>query len=94
MRDGLPKQTRKCESAILNLDSKYGEGTHWVCYRKRGNRVEYFDSFGNLRPPRELLQYLGSGVTVNYNYERKQNFDTVVCGHLCLEFLTNVLSKR
>lgn len=66
MRDGLPKQTRKYESAILNLDSKYGEDKHWVCYRKRGNRVEYFDSFCNLTPPRELLQYLGSGVTVNY----------------------------
>lgn len=92
MRDALPKKTRRYESAIVNLDSKYGEGTHWVCYRKRGNRVEYFDSFGNLRPPMELLQYLGSGVTINYNYERKQGFDTVVCGHLCLKFLTNVLS--
>lgn len=93
MRDGLPKQVRKYESAILNLDSKYGEGRHWVCYRKRGNRVEYFDSLGNFTQPRELLRYLGSGVTVNYNYKRKQDFDTVVCGHLCLKFLTNVLSK-
>lgn len=91
MRDDLPKTPRKYETAIVNLDSKHGEGTHWVCYRKRGDRVEYFDSFGNLRPPVELMQYLGPTVTVEYNYERKQSFNSVVCGHLCLKFLCHVL---
>lgn len=94
MRDDLPATPRKYETGIVNLDSKHGDGTHWVCYRKRGNRVEYFDSFGNLRPPLELIRYFGFDVDVVYNYERKQSFDSVVCGHLCLKFLCNVLSKR
>lgn len=91
MRDGLPAKPRKYETCIVNLDSKYGGGTHWVCYRKRGNRVQYFDSFGNLRPPLEIVKYLGPDAHIEYNYESKQSFDSVVCGHLCLKFLCNVL---
>lgn len=92
MRDGLPGSALVNESAIVNLDSKFGHGTHWVCYKKRGNRVLYFDSFGDLRPPPELVRYLGPSADIEYNYERKQSFDSVICGHLCLEFLTDVLS--
>lgn len=93
MRDGLPKIPHKNETAIVNLDSKYGSGTHWVCYIKKGKQVFYFDSFGNLRPPLEILRYFGANVGIQYNYERKQGFNSVVCGHLCLEFLkSNVLS--
>lgn len=91
MKDSLPKNPYINESAIVNLDDTTGEGTHWVCYRKIKNDVHYYDSFGNLRPPLEVVRYFGSGVNIKYNYERQQNFDTVICGHLCLRFL-NVLS--
>lgn len=92
MRDKLPSNLGVNESAIVNLDTSYGNGTHWVCYRKNKNTVYYFDSFGNLRPPPELLRYFGVGVNVKYNYQRRQSFDSVVCGHLCLQFLCNVFS--
>lgn len=92
MRDDLPVTPYRNESAIVNLDSKLGQGTHWVCYKKTGSRVLYFDSFGDLRPPPELVRYLGSGVNIEYNYDRKQSFNSVICGHLCLEFLNDVLS--
>lgn len=87
MKDSLPKKPLLNESAIVNLDNSIGEGTHWVCYKKIGNNVYYFDSFGNLRPPSELIRYFGSNINLNYNYERQQQFDTVICGHLCLRFL-------
>lgn len=86
MRDTLPVRPNVNETAIINLDSAVGEGTHWVCYRKEGSRVHYFDSFGNLKPPIELLQYFAN-CEVFYNYRRVQSFDSVVCGHLCLKFL-------
>lgn len=93
MRDTLPKKPHINESAVINLDSELGRGTHWVCYKKRNKMVFYFDSFGNLRPPVELVNYLGPAVNIEYNYERKQSFDSVICGHLCLEFLSeHVLS--
>lgn len=90
MRDSLPNRVHENESAIVNLDSFKGRGTHWVCYRKRGFYVEYFDSFGNLRPPLELQYYFNSGpyrAIVNYNYFPRQEVNTINCGHLCLDFL-------
>lgn len=89
MRNTLPRGPPwKNESAVINLDTAEGHGTHWVCYKKRGDRVYYYDAYGNLRPPLELIQYLGAAVDIFYNYERDQPPHTVICGHLCLDFLT------
>lgn len=90
MRDTLPEKINENESAVVNLDGIKGDGTHWVCYFKEGFDVEYFDSFGNLKPPIELQKYFNSGshrVTIRYNYFPKQEYDSVNCGHLCLDFL-------
>ena len=90
MRNDLPKSgPHNKESAIINLDDKESAGTHWVCYKKLNNLVYYFDSFGDLKPPLELVKYFGSGSIIKYNYERYQDFDTFECGHLCLRFLYN-----
>ncbi|XP_031781161.1 uncharacterized protein LOC103316074 [Nasonia vitripennis] len=43
------------ESAVVNLDDFQNRGTHWVCYCKRGPEVIYFDSFGDLKPPNDLM---------------------------------------
>ena len=32
-------------SAIVNLDDSLGKGTHWISYRKIGNKIFYFDSY-------------------------------------------------
>jgi hypothetical protein len=87
MKDGLPKKPRKNEAAIVNLDNTFGQGTHWVCFKKINKKVYYYDSFGNLRPPREVSEYL-AGCEIMYNYEREQSYNSVVCGHLCLKFLS------
>lgn len=88
MRDTLPRnQTAKIECGILNLDIEKNQGTHWVAYIKNGNTAEYFDSFGNLKPPYELVKYLGKSVNILYNNENFQKFNQKNCGHLCLEFL-------
>lgn len=86
MRDTLPGKARTNESGIVNLDSVKGPGTHWVCYKKRGRVVKYYDSFGNLPPPLELVRYF-RGCKIYYNYSREQNFNTSICGHLCLNFI-------
>lgn len=87
MRDNLPKKPRKNECAIINLDDSGHGGTHWCAYRKCGVVAEYFDSFGNLQPPLELVKYLGADTKINYNYVRYQDFNTYNCGHLCIQFL-------
>ena len=69
MRNALPIiGPRKFESAIVNLDNKDGLGTHRVVYKKVDNNVDYFDSFGNLRPPLYLFKYL-CGYKIKYEYD-------------------------
>ena len=86
-RNALPSTgPYKNESAIINLDDKNGLGSHWVCYKKKGQKFWYFDSFGDLRPFKELFNYL-KVKEILYNYNRYQTFNTVICGHLCLNFL-------
>jgi hypothetical protein len=87
--DVLPKKIHKNESGVINLDKNIGQGTHWVAYKKIGNVVKYFDSFGNLQPPQEAVQYFTSNgpCRIFYNHERFQKFNTFNCGHLCLTFL-------
>ncbi|XP_077258538.1 uncharacterized protein LOC143895358 [Temnothorax americanus] len=90
MRDSLPiGGIRRNESGIVNLDNTDGPGTHWVAYAKKGDRAIYFDSFGNLRPPRELAQYLENNV-IEYNRTPYQRYDQSNCGQLCLRFLQSV----
>lgn len=92
MRNDLPNDgPRKYESAIVNLDDSDGPGTHWVAYKKNNEEVIYFDSYGNLRPPQDLVDYFGVGSIVKYNHKNYQEYDTVICGHLCLKFLAGVL---
>lgn len=91
MRNALPfTRAFKNESGIINLDDRNGLGTHWTCYRKVGNKVWYFDSFGNIKPPKELFNYLNVN-EIFYNQERYQEYNSFVCGHLCLKFLHNEL---
>lgn len=91
MRDNLPEFPRRIECAVVNLDSFKGHGTHWVAYYKNGSSVNYFDSFGNLKPPLELTNYFNKKgpLNIKYNYDRFQNYNQINCGHLCLEFLIN-----
>lgn len=93
MRDNLPSSCLKNESVVINLDGISGPGTHWVAYLKKDKDVYYFDSFGNLPPPLELIQYLGSDIKIHYNYKKFQNYGTVNCGQLCLKFLYDMNNK-
>ena len=73
MRNTLPGSgPHYHESTIVNLDDEHGPGTHWAACRKRGRGVVYFDSFRNLQPPLELMNYLKVSI-VKYNYERYQD---------------------
>lgn len=91
MRNNLPNKIRKNEKGIINLDNKEGPGTHWTAYKKQMDHVIYFDSYGNLRPPLEAINYFNSNNTCNifYNHKIYQTSNSYNCGHLCLLFLYN-----
>ena len=86
MRDYLPRKPRKNESAIVNLEVSAGGGTHWVCYMKIGDIVQYYDSFG-VGPPQEVINYFGDKYPIYYNCVQIQKLNQIICGHLCLEWL-------
>lgn len=90
MRNLLPPSgARYRECGIINLDDKDNPGTHWTAYKKYANVAVYMDSFGNLRPPDELIKYLkqNSPCAILYNHEQLQSYNSIICGHLCLKFL-------
>jgi hypothetical protein len=91
MRNELPKKAWRKETAVVNLSNDKSNGTHWVAYWKYGKEIYYFDSFGNLQPTKEIVKYLGKNV--KYNYETEQQFNTVNCGHLCINFIINYYIK-
>lgn len=96
MRDTLTKKvgptSRECW--ILNHGSSKTNGTHWTALAKNFNTVLYFDSFGRLPPPFEVIDYLGENVNLFYNAKRYQNYGTNICGHLCLRFLHDFWQNR
>jgi len=89
MRDRLPNKPFINECAVVNLDSVHGSGTHWVAYCKQKENIYYYDSFGNLPPPAELVKYFGSKSIIHFNYFQYQKYNTSVCGQLCLTFLNH-----
>lgn len=86
MRNTLPRTISPApyERGIVNLD--IDEGTHWCAYRKNKNVVTWFDSFGSIPPPKEVLKYF-RGNDIIYNHDAFQSYNTYTCGHLCLLFL-------
>lgn len=79
----------KNESAVINLDTTGNTGTHWISFRKTGDSVSYYDSFGGLKPPPPLIRYLyrNKPINISYNKEADQSFEENICGYLCLKFL-------
>ena len=64
MRDTLPQYPFNIEGGIVNLNTSYQSGSHWVCYyRNRSDRL-YFDSYGQLTPV-EIQWYLKTGIELS-----------------------------
>lgn len=87
MKNTLPKKIHTFESGVVNLEEDFKSGSHWTAYIKHHDDILYFDSYGNLPPPPQLIKYFGSDKNIKYNYDRYQKYNSVNCGHLCLDFL-------
>lgn len=90
MRDTLLKRKKRPlarECWIINHGSSHTDGTHWTAVAKNNDTAFYFDSFGKLPPPLEVVKYLNDSIHLYYNVKNYQSYGSVICGHLCLRFL-------
>ena len=87
MRDNLPPRPLENEYSIVNLNKSNENGSHWVCYFKKGDTKTYFDSFGQT-VLQEIRDYLKSPIFRNTDII--QPFNTPICGHLCLYVLKSL----
>ena len=75
------------ECGNVDLDSKIGSGTHYVCYQNIDYCCEDFDSFG-LQIQTDLHRYLlNSGKEIMYSGDEIPERDCVSCGYWCLYYL-------
>ena len=86
--DKLPRLTKTQPYAIVNLDSSWEEGSHWIALAKSGKKVIFYDSFG--RPSKSILPLLkgGGGTTiVNTEDDAEQKIEETNCGQRSISFL-------
>lgn len=86
--DKLPLLTKTQPYAIVNLDSSWEEGSHWIALAKSGKKVIFYDSFG--RPAKSILPLLkGEGGTtiVNTEDDAEQKIAESNCGQRSTAFL-------
>ena len=50
------------------------------------NNINYFDSFGVERIPKEIIKFIGHK-NVIANIFRIQAYDSIMCGYFCIEFI-------
>ena len=83
-----PYGKERLEAGVLNLSKSNEKGTHWTSWFKHeNNTVCYYDSFGDLMPPIEFIEYFKRKFEIYYDIERDQQFNSVICRQLCICFL-------
>ena len=94
MKDELPKKPWRKECGIVNFNTSFEPGSHWIAFYRNGKQRIAFDSYGQ-NILMELQDYLktekerGKAV-LQRNTDIVQNFDTQICGHLCLYVLKSL----
>ena len=74
------------KSTIINLQNSDRNGSHWVYYKRIGNKVFYCDSYG--------VAYIPDIIKIQYpnhkficNIYRIQSTDSNQCGRFCILFV-------
>ena len=99
MRNTLPKNPRKNECGIVNLNTDRQNGTHWVAWFKKAENRFYFDSFAQDIPEeveiylKSAKEYADNDAVVLCNSVIVQHLNTSECGRLCL-FVLKCMSEN
>jgi len=93
-RDNLPQYPVKTkESFIINLQpAQVGNGSHWCSLIRDGDRVFYFDSYGNAAPSDVYNRYPGIS-PVSSTFILQSMRDDVYCGILSMYVIYDYLKN-
>ena len=74
------------ESTIMNLQDSDKKGSHWVSYKRIGNKIFYFDSYGVAYIP-DIIKNQYPNHKFICNIYRIQSMDSNQCGRFCILFV-------
>ena len=91
-KDNVPL-LKNNQSTIINLQNSDKSGSHWVSYKKIGNKIFYFDSYG--------VGFIPDIITKQYpnhkficNIYRIQSMDSIQCGRFCILFIKSNIKNE
>ena len=92
-RDNLPA-TIDDKFYIINLETRFESGSHWVMVYNVEMTCYYFDSFG-IDPAEEILNFMKTGrKRVIMNTYRIQDVNSILCGYFCVYFIDELLKGK
>ena len=71
---------------IINLQDSDKKGSHWVSYKKIGNKIFYFDSYAVSFIP-DIIKNQNQNNNFICNIYRIQSTDSNQCGRYCILFI-------
>ena len=84
-KDNVPV-LKSNQSTIINLENRYRNGRHWVCYKRIGNKIFYFDSYGVPYIP-DIIKNQYTKHKFICNIYRIQSMDSNQCSRFCILFV-------
>lgn len=86
--DLTPKSNKSKQSVIFNLSAHDKPGTHFIAIYKMGNKLIYFDSFGNKCTNSNVKKFISKFKnTIEHNKTKIQDDKSSLCGYYCFYFL-------
>ncbi len=83
MDDELPDRY-KDGNYIVNLESSYQSGSHWVAFIKEKGSIYYFDPFG-VYPDQPLYEnWMKNNYMIYMNDRDLQSISSILCGYFCI----------
>ena len=78
---------------VINLNEYHDIGTHWVLLYVNNKIVTYFDSFGVVHIPKEIMKFIVRKKII-INIYRIQAYDSIMCGYFCNGFINFMFNGK
>ena len=91
-KDNVPV-LKNNQSTIINLQNFDKRGSHWVSYKKIGDKIFYFDSYAVSFIP-DIIKNQYPNHKFICNIYRMQSIDSVQCGRFCILFVKSNIKNE